>query len=67
MNTLSDGTDRERMVKYAITVMKMFKGTNRNDIAFMLVQQFPEHLEYNMEFIVDDAKYILDKTRLNNR
>jgi hypothetical protein len=34
----------------------------------MLTQQFPEHLEYTMRFIVDDAKYILEKEeRLNNR
>lgn len=63
MNTLSDGTDREHMVKYAVAVMKMFKEVNRNDIAFMLTQQFPTQTGFTMRFIVDDAQHILNKEK----
>ena len=64
---LDDGLDRERMVKFCITAMKLVgEDIPKNDLVFMLTQQYPEAMAWNHNLIVQDAYHLISKMRIRS-
>ena len=63
MPELSDGLEREKMVKFCITMRTLLGNkVSRNDIIEALAKQYPNSKDiYGL--ILDDADYIIDKKR----